>query len=169
MSDQEDEHPSVEIFTRVNRLKMKAGGTIGGGAGRLDDRAVERADTVIRKMAAHYPDEIRRILESLNALWGETKAMSEDSRHDNARTLSNMANQIKDLAGVFGFDLMEYFGASLRDYILDIDLSRKEEIIIVQAHIDVMQLAYSQNLKSQDHPLGEELKRTVAAAIEKYR
>lgn len=169
MSDSnEDKIPKVEIYNRINRLKLKAGGDAAGGPGKLDQNSIDQANTVIEKMSAKYPIEIKRSLEELNAIWAETKVISFDARGENAAKMSNIANQIKDLAGTFGFDLMEYFGESLRDYILNIDLSQKEQIIIVQAHIDVMQVAYSQNLKHQEHPLGEELKQTVATAIAKY-
>ncbi len=163
-----DEKPKVEIYNRINRLKIKAGGSAKGGPGKLDPNAVDRANAVIQKMSERYPAEIKKSLAALDSLWDTTKVMSFDARGDNAREISNIANQIKDLAGTFGFDLMEYFGESLRDYILDIDLSQKEQIIIVQAHVDVMQVAYNQNLKSQEHPLADELKKTVAAAIAKY-
>jgi hypothetical protein len=160
--------PKVEIYNRVNHLKLKAGGAPSGGSGKFDDEAIRRADAVIRKMSDLYPEEIGKSIGRLERLWAETREMPPQSRAANARLISNTANQIKDLAGTFDFDLMEYFGESLRDYILDIDLSRKEQAIIVQAHVDVMQVAYRQNLKHQKHPLGEELKKTVAAAIQKY-
>lgn len=163
-----DEKPKVEVYNRINRLKIKAGGSAKGGPGKLDPNAIDRANAVIQKMSDLYPTEIKKSLDELTKLWEQTKIISFDARRDNAKKISNIANQIKDLASTFGFDLMEYFGESLRDYILDVDLSQKEQIIIVQAHVDVMQVAYSQNLKSQQHPLAEELKKTVAAAIAKY-
>lgn len=163
-----DETAKVEIYNRVNRLKIKAGGAPGSGPGKLDTQSIDRANAVIQKMSDLYPVEIKKSLDELNLVWGEVQALPAAQRRDAAQKMSNTANQIKDLAGTFGFDLMEYFGESLRDYILNIDLSLPEQIIIVQAHIDVMQVAYSQNLKNQEHPLGEELKKTVAAAIAKY-
>ncbi len=162
------EDTKVEIYNRVNRLKIKAGGTHGSGPGKFDVQAIDRANAVIQKMSDMYPVEIKKSLDELNAIWAEIQTLPEGSRTEKATLMSNTANQIKDLAGTFGFDLMEYFGESLRDYILNIDLSLKEQILIVQAHIDVMQVAYAQNLKHQEHPLGEELKKTVATAIAKY-
>lgn len=164
----EDNNQKVEIYNRINRLKIKAGGSLKGGPGKLDQNSIDRADAVIQKMSDMYPNEIKKSLHDLDRIWEETKTISFDARGENARKISNIANQIKDLAGTFGFDLMAYFGESLRDYILDIDLSQKEQITIVQAHVDVMQVAYSQNLKTQEHPLAEELKKTVATAIAKY-
>lgn len=161
--------PKVEIYNRINRLKIKAGGSATGGPGKLDPGSIDRANSVIQKMSEMYPNEIKKSLDELDVLWGETTKLAFDHRLENARKVSNIANQIKDLAGTFGFDLMEYFAESLRDYILDVDLSKKEQIIIVQAHVDVMLVAYKQNLKHQEHPLADELKKTVAAAIERYK
>jgi hypothetical protein len=164
----EDEDNTVQIYNRVNRLKMKAGGAIGAGPGRFDPSMVDRGQSVIRHMAGQYEDEIQKSMDVLAALWAETRAQPAGERKENAQKISNLANQIKDLAATFDIDLMEYFGQSLRDYVLNIDLSQDAHVIIVQAHVDVMQVAHKNNLKSQDHPLGEELKKTVAAAIAKY-
>ena len=165
---EETSSKKVEIYNRINRLKIKAGGSLSGGPGKLDPSSIDRANAVIQKMSEMYPDEIKKCLDDLEGIWVKTKATDSAGRAADAGHMSNLANQIKDLAGTFGYDLMEYFGESLRDYILSVDLSQKEQVIIVQAHVDVMQVAYSQNLKHQAHPLAEELKKTVSAAIAKY-
>ncbi|WP_435641146.1 hypothetical protein [Micavibrio aeruginosavorus] len=163
-----DDTSKIEIYKRANKLKVKAGGDPKGGPGRFDATAVNRANIVIQKMSDMYPNEIKKSLEELDRLWGETKQMDSGARADHAALMSNTANKIKDLAGTFGYELMSYFGTSLRDYILDTDLSQPEQATIVQAHVDVMQVAYRENLKGMKHPLADELKRVVAEAIAKY-
>ena len=177
MSNSEDSSerkhdPEVEVFKRVNRLKIKAGGGLNDGPGKIDTSSIERANSVVTTMASLYPREIKNVLAALDKQWGKIKDLEEGhpERTKMAEKISNTANQIKDLAGTFGYTLMEYFGESLRDYILQTDLSKKQHFVIVQAHIDVMTVAFKQNLKDDDGgPVAEELKKMVNAAINKYK
>ncbi len=158
----------IKIYHRVNRLKMKAGGSLNGGPGRLDPNAVDKADVVIQNMANIYPQELQKALSELDEKWEEARGMAENTREADVEMMSNLANQIKDLAGLFGYSIMEYFAASLRDFILESALNREEHVVIVQAHVDVMWVVYRENLKDDAGPVAEELKRMVAEAIEKY-
>ena len=172
MSSQDDakDESDIEMYHRLNLLKEKAGGDPKGGLGQIDPKAVSRADTVIMDMASLYPDEIKNMLNALNKEWTDLKGMDDaDKKAKQIEKLSNTANQIKDLGTTFGYNLMGYFGESLRDFILKSDLSMEEHYTIVQAHIDVMGVAFRENLKDDDGGLqAEELKKMVRVAIEKY-
>ena len=172
MSDSNNKAGSkdVEVFHRVNRLKIKAGGDTNSAAlGQIDPRAVDKADTVITQAAEMYPMQIRNVLKMLNKTWDETKGKTPEQRKEKAEKISNLANNVKDLALQFGFEIMGYFGGSLRDYIMKSDLTQPEHLIIVQAHIDVMDVAYREGLKDEESPMAEELKQVIAKAIAKYQ
>lgn len=165
------EDPKVEVYNRINKLKLKAGAALNDGPGKLDKEAVSRADSVVMKMSSLYPTEIKNMLAGLNKEWAQLKEMGPDSKEKTRQVekLSNTANHIKDLGTTFGYNLMGYFGESLRDFILKTDLTMQEHLTIVQAHIDVMGVAFRENLKDDDGgPLAEELKMMVKAAIKKY-
>jgi len=165
-----DEDPEVEIYNRVNRLKLKAGAGLNDGPGVIDPNRVERAATVVTDMASLYPKEIKNVLAVLDKEWTQLKELEGvEDRSKLKEKLSNTANQIKDLGMTFGYNLMGYFGESLRDYILKADFTQKEHFIIVQAHLDVMAAAYRENIKDDDGgPMAAELKKMVQTAIEMY-
>jgi hypothetical protein len=169
-SNPESEKESkVEVYERINRLKIKAGGNpMDDVDGKLDPTAIDRANTVIQKASRMYPMQIRKSLERLNSLWDKTKAAPKEKRKETAEKLANTTNHIKDLAAQFNYDLMDYFGTSLRDYILAVDLTKNEHVIIVQAHIDVMNIAYNENLRADETPLAAELQTVLAEAIAKH-
>lgn len=169
MSKSEKNSPDVEVFNRINTLKLKAGAGLQEAPGTLDPEKITNANTVVESMASLYPQEINNMLEALSKDWAEAKALKDDAeKAKSAEKISHLANQIKDLASTFGYHLMEYFGRSLRDYILHIDLTEEAHFVIVQAHIDVMWVAYRENLKDDDGgDAAEELKRVVKRAIEK--
>lgn len=165
------EDPKIEVYNRINRLKLKAGAALNDGPGKLDQASVDRANSVVTNMASLYPKEIKNMLAGLNKEWEQLKAMGPDGKGKarQVEKLSNTANHIKDLGTTFGYNLMGHFGESLRDFILKTDLTMSEHLTIVQAHIDVMGVAFRENLKDDDGgPLAEELKMMVKAAIKKY-
>ncbi len=172
MSNPKDytQEEDVEIYNRVNRLKVKAGGEEDGGPGKFDQSVIDNANTVITKMASLYPKEIENVLKALDKEWDQLKATDDEAEKKRlVERLSNTANQIKDLAGTFSYTLMEYFGDSLCTYILETSLDKEEQFIIVQAHVDVMGVAFREGLKDDDGgAVAEELKATVQKAIEKY-
>jgi len=165
-SDKKD----VEIFHRINKLKLRAGAGLNDGPGKLDPASIDRANSVVQSMSALYPKEIKNVLKALDKEWDSIKGTEDEGEKVALATrASNTANQIKDLAGTFGYTLMEYFGKSLRDYILKTNFTKPQQFTIIQAHIDVMNVAYRENLKNDDGgAAGEELKKMVQTAIDKY-
>lgn len=167
---EEKKENDIEIFNRANKLKLKAGAGLNDGPGKIEQHAIDRADSVVMTMASLYPQEIKNVMSALYKEWNVTKALPEEEDLSvHAQKMSNTANQIKDLAGTFGYVLMSYFGESLRNYILETDLSQEEHFTIVQAHIDVMAVAFRENLKEDDGEAAIELKKVVQEAIDKYQ
>lgn len=169
-NSEEKNEREIEIYNRINKLKLKAGAGLNEGPGRLDPEAIKKAETVVMRMSSLYPQEIKNILKAMHKEWQDLKAAdTPEKKSAMAKKMSNTANQIRDLGTTFGYNLMGYFGGSLRDYILETDFSRAEHFTIVQAHIDVMAVAFRENLKDDDGgPVAEELKKMVQVAIGKY-
>jgi len=168
-SDTQKNQLNIEIFNRIKRLKMKASNKAKDDTiGEIDPENIKKADIVIQKAAEMYPMQIRNVLRMLYNTWSEIKKLPPEERQDRTEKLSNIANNIRDLAAQFGFGIMAHFGASLRNFLLSSDMSREEHVTIVQAHIGVMEIAYSQGLKDNEDPVAEELKAALAEAIEKY-
>lgn len=171
MSDSDNtDHNKVEIFHRVNRLKLKTGAGLHDGPGFIDPHAVNRAQTVIQAKEKLYPKIVEESLKKLQKSWAGFKmAANDDDRKEFMEQIYHTANHIKDLASTFNYELMQHFALSLRDFSERIDIGKKEHHIIVQAHNDVMWIVYQENIKDQGGPKAAELKLIVAKAIEKYR
>lgn len=160
----------VKIFHRINKLKRKAGAESNDDRpGFIDPGALKKAQEYIRAQEEHYPEEVSRILSKLSNTWNELKVEKDDKRAQTQLSwLYNYANNVKDMSETYKYDLMEHFGKSLRDFCEYIDVRNKAHHVIVEAHINVMRIAYSENIKDKHTPKAEELKRIVAQAIEKY-
>lgn len=169
MNDSDKKEEAVEIYHRVNRLKLKTGAGLHDGPGFIDPHAVVRADTIIQKKQSLYPKMVEESLMRLEESWKEFKAASGDeARRESIERIYHTSNHIKDLASTFQYELMQHFALSLREFAERIDLSRKEHLVIVQAHLDVMRVVYQENIKDHGGVKAEELKLIVAKAIEKY-
>ncbi len=163
-----EEGEEVEVFHRVNRLKIKAGGDEKGGLGKIDRNAIERAELVIETKASLYPDEVKSVLESLTESWAQVQSEEEEIAWEAKEQMYHYANQVKDLASTFGYPLMQHFGLSLREFIEKLDIHSIAHKTIVQAHIDVMWVTFHAGLKDHGDEKAEELKQIVAVAIDKY-
>lgn len=164
----EDENaPKVQVFHRINRLQRKAVVPKGDESDFLSKERLQAADAVVEAKKEEYGDEVKHVIEDIEAAWAKVQD-KEQSSQDGLRDLYHEANHIKDLASTFGYELMQHFGNSLRNFAEKIDLSNQAHHTIVKAHIDVMWVAYHENIKDHGGEKAEELKKFVAKAIEKY-
>lgn len=168
MSDSDKSDKKVEVFHRVNKLKLKAGAHLHDGPGYIDPHAIERAQTVVQKRENLYRNEVEENLKRLSQAWEKLKSADASKIEEGKEELFHYANHIKDLAATYRYELMKDFGQSLRSFCEKIDTDKKEHLAIVQAHIDVMMVAYKQNIKDNGGEQAIELKAMVDKAIEKY-
>ena len=158
----------VEMYHRINKLRLKAGLPVRGPAGVITPKSVKKAQTIIDDKEEEYTDEVRDVLSKLSDSWKGFRDAGQESGSEWIEKIYNYSNNIKDLTSMYDHDLMTHFSLSLRDFCEKIDLDKKEHHVIVQAHIDVMWVTYEDQLRSDSSEKAEELKKVVAVAIEKY-
>lgn len=159
----------VEIFNRVNRLKIKAGGSLKAGPGQIDPKFIEEADKKITDMCGECTVFIKEVLAELTEEWNAMKAaQATEAREDSRNKVFTSAHEIKDLAGMCGYPLLCDLGESLRDYIANTALDVDAQSVIVQAHIDAMNVAHRDEIKDDGGETALLLKEAVKKAIEKH-
>lgn len=170
MSDSSKKSAKVTIMHRLNKLKLKAGaGLMDERLGFIDSKALLRAQAAIDKKADSYSDEIRAVIVRLESTWDDLKKEKDAKKRKRLTSeLYNYANNVKDIAETFKYRLMGHFGKSLRDFCEKVDIENKAHHTIVQAHIDVMDVACQQNIKDEGGPVANELISIVAKAIEQH-
>ena len=157
----------VEIYHRINKLKLKAGLPDHASAqGQISSGKIQSAQTIIDDKEEEYPIEVSDVLSKVQESWAAFKNTDGDERDKNLDAIYNYSNQIKDLTTMYNRDLMSYFSESLRDFCEKINPDKAEHHVIVQAHIDVMLVTYEQKLLSETTPEAEELKKVLAKAIQ---
>ncbi|MCB1650496.1 MAG: Hpt domain-containing protein [Alphaproteobacteria bacterium] len=169
-SDNEPEKTEVEVFERVNRLKIKSGGSEDSPDGVISAEAIEEADQSITEMCTDCPDLVNKSLQNLTSTWAEMKEnTSPEKRKELAQKMFTDAHEIKDLSGMCGYTLISEFAESLRDYILETTLTVDAQRIIVQAHIDAIQIVHREDIRDDGGPLAQELKLAVQKAIKQHK
>ena len=160
----------IEVYNRVNRLKLKAGlsHTDPNAKLRIDPSTVNKADSIIEKKAEAYPTEVKRVLTALHQNWVKAQSGDRKSVPEIMEKIYHNANQIKDLASTFNYPLMQHFGVSLRDFVEKIDMNKGAHRTIVEAHIDVMWVALNENVHDEGDERAQKLKSLVQKAINKY-
>lgn len=159
----------VEIFYRVNKLRLKAGiGLNEEVEGVVDPEGIKKAQGIINEREQEYPVEVSSLLADLEQNWQALKKGDEAERARIIKIIHNSANQIKDLTATYHHNLMHYFALSLRDFCESININKTEHHTIVQAHLDVMNVTFDKKLKATDTDAAKELKKMLRVAIEKY-
>lgn len=159
---------AVQIFHRLNKLKLKAGIPLDQDElGYIDPKALRRAQDAINQEVVHYSKEIEAVLVKLDSTWVDLRTAEKLHYKRFLDQLYNYANNIKDLAETYNYDLMQHFGLSLRDFCERIDLERNQHHTIVQAHIDVMWVAFKEDIGTGGTK-ADELKLVLAQAIDLY-
>ena len=171
MSETDNEKKTVEILHRINHLKRKAGGDPHNDKeGRISENAIKEADRQIERFCGNCPKVVRESLDTLITCWQELKAVENTEKKKSlAQDIFTKAHQIKDVGSMCGYLLISDFGESLRDYILETKLDQNAHEKIIQAHIDVMMIAYRDNIKDDGGPVAAELRSLLQKAIEKYQ
>ena len=160
----------VQILHRINKLKLKAGADLDDKrSGFIDPLAIHKAQKAIDDKEDEYGNELNAVLVQLDSVWTDMKTMKDEKKIKKAQDqMFNFANNVKDLAETYSYHLMKHFGQSLRDFCTKFDVEKKPHHIIIQAHMDVMRVAFEQGIKDEGGPAAQELKKIVAKAIEQH-
>lgn len=161
-----DKGVEVQMFKLKNRLVKKLGMKHKDGqAGEIDPEAIAEADKLIAKLCKECPATISGYQDDLSEYWKEMRDMPEGKDRDAiSEKVFTTAHEIKDLGAMCGLDLPAYFAESLRDFIGQTKLNLDAQRVIIQAHIDALQVVVKQNIKEGDSAVADELKAMVKIA-----
>lgn len=164
--------PQIEEFRLHNRLRDKLEIEHRGKhvEGQIDPEAIEQADELIaERCAEECQEKLDEQLIVLKNLWDEMKDMPDSGARDElAEQVFTAAHEIKDIGSMCEYPVAAHFGESLRDFIGHTDLKLAAQRVIIQAHVDVLNMAIKKNLRDLNSPAAEELKKMLAVAISQY-
>lgn len=163
----------IKLYERPNVLRDKLGiqaAELKDKEGHIDPDSIEEADKLIAELCESCSETIAEHLVVLTECWQEMREIAEQTprREELSVKIFTLAHEIKDVGSMCGYELAAYFGESLRDYIAQTELSLDAQRVIIQAHVDAMNVVSKQGMKDEGGPAADELKKMVKIAIEKY-
>lgn len=170
MPPQNKDKIMVQVYKLTNHLKARMGARFKEQeTGFLPPEAIAEADNAIAQLCETSHETMTNLLAGLAAAWEGMRVMEASvEREAMAQRIFTLAHEVKDVGAMCGYDLASYFAESLRDYIGKAEMNIKAQVIIIQAHMDALQIVIGQNIKTDAGPKAEELKRMVKVAIDKY-
>ena len=159
----------VRYYRFTNRLKEKAASGLGvtsGEQGSIAMEALEAAEAEFDRMSEDYPDWVQGHIKRLNEHLGHC-VKSPDSRHNQFKSLQEIAHDMKGQGGTFGYPLISHFGESLYQFTKPREVYSDDDVEIVKAHIDAMNAVIKGRVKGSGGEIGKELLTSFNAAIKK--
>ena len=154
----------VEIIKPSFKLKRKVGPVAGCT---FNAKVIEKAEKSIASMSGDY---VKKVTLDISGL----RALTEQARNDekNCRfvlgQIANQAREIKGQGGTFGFPLLTRISDSLYQFTMSMSTINAKRATVISTHLDAMQLVISQQIKGDGVALGQEVCRSLDAAIEKF-
>lgn len=160
-----DDEGRIEVFHRLNRLKLKAGGSLHGGPGRFDARELARAQAAVQAHAPKFPPEAAGLIAKMIDAYMGASELPAAERGPAMSRIGRFANELQSLGGMFDYPLVTRFGRSLRDFAEKLDDATTPQMTIVRAHIDALDVVMRGRMTGDGGEVGAELTRELERAM----
>ncbi|MDP3853792.1 Hpt domain-containing protein [Phenylobacterium sp.] len=151
-----------QVIPVPNNLRLKVGGRFGA----IDPSAIAKAEAALKSLSGNFSQWLSDEVVKLDA--SRQKVRAEGVSAETMETLYLRAHDLKGLGSTYEFPLITRIGASLCRLIDDKDKRLIVSMALVDAHIDAIKAAVRDDIKTDEHPVGNalitELERKVAEA-----
>ena len=140
------------VFQAPNALRLKVGG---GRLGAIDPAAIAKAEAALKSLSGNFTqwlnDEIAKLENARQAIRdaGQTAETME--------SLYLRAHDLKGLGATYGFPLITRIAGLLCRHIDDKSKRLDVPMSLIDAHIDAIKTAARDDIKTDDHPIGQAL------------
>jgi hypothetical protein len=150
-----------QVIQVPNTLRLKVGGRFGA----IDPSAIAKAEAALKSLSGNFAQWLQDEVVKLEAARQRVKA--EGVTVETMEFLYLRAHDLKGLGTTYEFPLITRIAASLCKLIDDKDKRMVAPISLIDAHIDAINAAVRENIKTDDHPVGavliQELEHKVTA------
>lgn len=151
-----------QVIPVPNNLRLKVGGRFGA----IDPSAIAKAEAALKSLSGNFSQWLSDEVVKLDG--ARQKVRAEGVSAETMETLYLRAHDLKGLGTTYEFPLITRIGASLCRLIDDKDKRLTVSMALVDAHIDAIKAAVRDDIKTDEHPVGNalitELERKVAEA-----
>lgn len=149
-----------------NRLREKVGG-VPGKIGMIDEEIIARAEKKVEEISATYSDQAGEEIAELQDAFA--KCMLRDAEQPTyVRKINRLVHDIRGQGSSFGYPLLTEFATFLFDFTDNLQSISPQQMEIIKAHIDTMQVVVNQKINGDGGAVGKQLKEMLKIAIAKY-
>ena len=148
------------VFQAPNALRLKVGG---GRLGAIDPAAIAKAEAALKSLSGNFAqwlnDEIAKLENARQAIRdaGQTAETME--------SLYLRAHDLKGLGATYGFPLITRIAGLLCRHIDDKAKRLDVSMPLLDAHIDAIKTSARDDIKTDDHPIGQALVQDLEARV----
>ena len=131
----------------------------------FDAAALARADEALKAMSGSFSEWLDVDVQKLHA--ARLSAEQAGWTNEAIEPVMVAAHDLKGLGGSYGYPMMTQIAASLCR-LIETDAGKaaaRAEPALVHAHVDALRAALKHDIKTDAHPVGHELLRTLEARV----
>ena len=155
------EQNSRQMAPAPNAPRLKLGGL--GRLGALDPSAIAKAEAALKNLSGNFAQWLRDEVAKLDAARQTVRA--EGMTPENMQALYMRAHDLKGLGTTYGYPLITRIAASLCVLTGDAGKRMSAPLALVEAHIDAVQAAVRDDMKTEEHPVAARLAETLEAQV----
>lgn len=158
---------SVKVINCFNRLKHKINPERKAHVF-ISQQQLNDAQNVYNDYLKKQDDITENAVHGLHIIWGKIISDTDNNQEHLISMFLKYINRTYEVAELFSNDLMLYFIKSIRKFMRTASLENEKHILIIQAHLDVINLARKQKINNRNDPKAVDLINLLKLAIEKY-
>lgn len=142
---------SGQMIQVPNTLRAKVGGRFGA----IDPAAIAKAEAALKSLSGNFTQWLNDEVVKLEA--ARQRVRAEGVTAETMECLYLRAHDLKGLGATYEYPLITRIGASLCKLIDDKDKRLTAPMALIDGHIDAIKAAVRDEIKTDDHPVGQVL------------
>jgi hypothetical protein len=151
-----------QSFPASGGLRLKVGGRLGA----IDPAAIAKAEAALKSLSGNFTQWLNDEIVKLEGARQTVRA--EGASVENMESLYLRAHDLKGLGATYGFPLITRIAGLLCRLIDDKSKRLQAPMALVDAHIDAIKAAARDDIKNEDHPVGQILVQELESQIKAF-
>jgi hypothetical protein len=157
------EPKSGTLFQPPNMLRMKVGG---GRFAAIDPAAIAKAEAALKGLSGNFAQWLNDEVAKLEAARQTVRV--DGATPETMESLYLRAHDLKGLGTTYGFPLITRIAGLLCRLIDDKAKRHAAPMSLIDAHIDAIKAAVRDDIKGEDHPVGQALVRELETRVREF-
>jgi hypothetical protein len=136
------------------------------GGGPISQEMLKRAEVAVEGLAAQFDALLEGELDKLSAL-ASLAAREPSRRKELAKSIFDIAHDLRGQAGTFNYPLITRVGSSLCRFTEGLEACEEREIEVIRLHIDAMQAILASSLRGDGDTVGQQIALGLERAVGK--